>query len=164
MALYIHCIMCLTVAWICNYGLFGGRLRCCWVLLQPPGYCACFYLICINFLFPTSVRSSKWNKLDKWWDDGRNCWWAEKTKNNNNRGPFCITSFSKLWVLPPYFDHISDLSVLHDPVELVKIICMVTERWRNANVLVYCCTALKHTHFRLLLKVRRLRSPSPWCK
>lgn len=40
-------------------------------------------------------------------------------------------------VLLLYFDHISDLSVLHDSVTLVKIICMVIGRSGNANLLVY---------------------------
>uniref|UniRef100_A0A668R979 Oligodendrocyte myelin glycoprotein a n=1 Tax=Oreochromis aureus TaxID=47969 RepID=A0A668R979_OREAU len=55
---------------------------------------------------------------------------------------------SKSWALLLHFDHISDLSVLHDSVTLVKIICMLTERRRNANLLVSCRRALKSRHFR----------------
>lgn len=55
---------------------------------------------------------------------------------------------SKCLVLLLHFDHISDLSVLHDSVTLVKIICMLTERRRNANLLVSCRRALKRRHFR----------------
>lgn len=55
---------------------------------------------------------------------------------------------SKCWALLLHFDHISDLSVLHDSVTLVKIICMLTERRRNANLLVSCRRALKSRHFR----------------
>lgn len=55
---------------------------------------------------------------------------------------------SKCLALLLHFDHISDLSVLHDSVTLVKIICMLTERRRNANLLVSCRRALTRRHFR----------------
>uniref|UniRef100_A0A3Q2PSJ6 Oligodendrocyte myelin glycoprotein a n=1 Tax=Fundulus heteroclitus TaxID=8078 RepID=A0A3Q2PSJ6_FUNHE len=46
-----------------------------------------------------------------------------------------------------YFDHISDLSVLHDSVALVKIICMATERLRNANFLVFLLQSIEAQAF-----------------
>lgn len=37
----------------------------------------------------------------------------------------------------------SDLSVRHDSPTLMKMICMATERSRNANLRWHCCKALK---------------------
>lgn len=87
---------------------------------------------------------------------GKQCFWAQAVCKilsqsdwfsedwGKTNGQCCVTVFtnSESPVLLLHFDHISDLSVLHDSVTPVKMICMVIGRSRNANLLLYCCRAL----------------------
>lgn len=73
----------------------------------------------------------------------------QRGKQMDNVASLPLTN-SECRVLLLYFDHISDLSVLHDSVALVKMICMVTERSRNANPLLHCRRASKHRHSPLI--------------